>query len=504
MWHRQPATAQGAAFANIPAHRTVEVRLAYAGAAAHRPYEVSRGEVVRGDAPFAQMAELERARDWHGLAIASLLYGDRAGALRYLARAERSASVDTDRAALEILDGSEARLDRALTMLDAVLTDEPDNTAARWNRALALARLALPLAAAREFDRVAAAGEPGWSTEATQRATDLRAGVEPRRLAWEAMDAVGKRWIAGEGPMVAPAHAPRGWLRYLFYDAVRAADSRAQVEALLPLAQHVDVLYGGDALTRYVRTVAGADFRVRGPLAAVFRNIALSTSLDGDAIEKLVAQLHTPGTLDLWMGLLGRTYTIGRHLAAYQTAANATGDPWFAVLAEHEEARREIAARNRLDGERRLLHAAERAAREGLASRHLIVELGLSDLYLVLHRFPEAERHAHDALVEAQATGEWRIEQLAIGRLAESSRFRYSSALSRAYLAEALERDPGACNVRRYVHQSLANLAMLELDTVTARRETRRRTSGCRGSSPMPAACRTRSSCVAPPRPCPA
>jgi hypothetical protein len=473
VWGRDPAT-QVSAFANMPAHRTIEVRLSYADAATHRPYEVSRGQIVREDVPFAQMEQLKRAGNWHGLAVASLLYGDRSGAARYLESAGRSGPVNTDRAALEILDGSEAALERALALLDAVLTTNPDNTAARWNRALGLARLDLPLAAAREFDRVAAAGEPGWSAEAALRANDLRAGVAPRRSAWEATDAAGTHWIAGDGPIVPPTDAPRGWLRHLYYDAVRAADSRARVEALLPLARQLDALYGGDALTRYARGVAAADFRVRAPLAAAFRDVALGRStLDDKATEALAARMRTAGAMDLWMGIRSYTRTIGRHLGDYRTLADATGDPWFAVLAEHQEARSEIDAGNHLAGERLLFHAADSAARHGLDYQRSLIELDISKLYLLLRRLPEAEQHAREVLSEAQAAREWRIEQLAIYQLAETRRFRYSSAVARAYLTEALERerDPVPCDANRYVHQSLANLAMMELDIATARRE---------------------------------
>jgi hypothetical protein len=302
-------------FVSLSASRTVEVRLSYAGAAAYRPYRVSRGDAAREDVSLKELVQLERAGDWHGLAAASLLRGDRAGAARYLERAGRSSAADTDRAALELLDGSEAALDRALNLLDAVLVAEPENQVARWNRALVLARLDLPLAAARELDRVVAGGEPGWSTEAAQRARALRAEVEPRRSAWEATDAAGKRWIAGDGPIDPPANAPRGSLQYLFYDAVRAADSRARVEALLPLAGQLDALHGGDALTRYVRGVAGSDFRARAPLAAAYREGVLErVALDGRAIEELAARMEAAGARDLWMGLLARTYTVDGHV----------------------------------------------------------------------------------------------------------------------------------------------------------------------------------------------
>ena len=49
--------------------------------------------------------------------------------------------------------------------------------------------------------------------------------------------------------------------------------------------------------------------------------------------ESLAARLRTAGAMDLWMGVLGRTFTIGRHVRDYREAADATGDPWFAALA---------------------------------------------------------------------------------------------------------------------------------------------------------------------------
>lgn len=436
----------------LPAARGFDVRVD----AAYRPYRVARGAEDRGDPPFEQLARLARAGDWHGLATASLAYGDRAAARRYLARAWPTPAVIVDRAALDLLDGSEPALERALVALDGVLAVAPDHLAARWNLALAYVRLELPLSAVREFDRVAAAGEPGWSAEAIARAAALRAVFEPRRAAWEAADRVDPDWRAD---------GPRGTQRRAFYDAVRAAPSRAAALALLPIAHRLDP---DGVLARYVQRVATADFGARAGLAWAFRSVAQGmTKLDDAQVEQLAARMRAAGAPDLWLGLMLHTGAAGRHLD--ELARAAAGDPWLEAIAAHEAAKRAIAAGDRAGGERLLDRAAALAG--GLAYRRLLIELDRSRLALALRRLPDAERIARDGLAAARVEGEWELERLFLDQLAETSRFRYAFARSRAYLGEELARAPDRCLVQRQVHQALANLAMLDLDPAGARRE---------------------------------
>jgi len=88
---------------------------------------------------------------------------------------------------------------RALELADAAIARSPDLVQAHWNRALALRKLDLPLAAAAELDAVAARGEPGWADEARRIAATLRTPIETRHR-----DIRRRRW---------PRCVLRGWRR---------------------------------------------------------------------------------------------------------------------------------------------------------------------------------------------------------------------------------------------------------------------------------------------------
>src|SRR5262249_7197919 len=126
----------------------------------------------------------QRAGNWHGVAVASLLAGDLERARQAFARAPGSPEGDADRAALALPIRPPDRLARALDDPGRALAARPALPAAIWNRALVLAALDLPLAAARELDRIAALGEPGWADEARQRAAVLRQTLMARRERW--------------------------------------------------------------------------------------------------------------------------------------------------------------------------------------------------------------------------------------------------------------------------------------------------------------------------------
>src|SRR5215470_2586196 len=98
-------------------HRMTEARLAWPGAAAYRSYDVPRtGEPPHESIALAQLAELERRGDVHGIGVLALLNGERRQAAAYLDRAGGSPDALADRAALALLDGQP---ERALTLADA-------------------------------------------------------------------------------------------------------------------------------------------------------------------------------------------------------------------------------------------------------------------------------------------------------------------------------------------------------------------------------------------------
>lgn len=158
--------------------RSLEARLSWSGASAHRPYGVLRSgdERPKELVPLQKLAKLEEEGDLHGLATGHLLRGEREQAAEYLQRAPASPDVASDRAVVAL---SKGELEEALRLLDGVLEKHPQHPQALWNRALVLRELGRDALAAEAFDAVAALREPGWAEEAKERASALRRRLDP-------------------------------------------------------------------------------------------------------------------------------------------------------------------------------------------------------------------------------------------------------------------------------------------------------------------------------------
>lgn len=466
--------------------RGLEARLSYPGTEAYRPLDVQRGTGVHATASHVTRlaADLEQAGNWHGLAVASLLAGRRETAAQAFARAPSTPQVDSDRAAFEILDGSPAALERALEHVDRALAAEPDHAAARWNRALVLAALNLPLAAARELDRIGALGEPGWAGEARTRAALLRAAVVQRRTRWRQAYDAGLRLIEDGAAVPIELAEVTGTMTMRLYDAVRAAPSRERALALLPLAQALDAAYHRDRLASYVLRIAASDFRIRKPLADSYRALALgrpmASAADADAF---LSRLANAGADDLRLGTMIYTSRVAAHLEDYRRLAAAAADPWFTAIAEHETAKVEIARGQIAAAEHRLAEAIAFAQRERLAYRALLLEDELIKLHSGL-LLSQAAAEAAAEYREATSAGEWILEMRALTDLAAINQNRYANGLARAYLTELAERaDSGLatggsqaydCARREYAYGSLANISVMLLDPGRAREEISR------------------------------
>lgn len=188
----------------LGATRALDARLDYPGAGDYRPHDVPRGAAAAADDHLLVMAlAFERAGDWHGAAVASLLAGNPTRAREAFARAPATPEVDVDRAALELVDGQPAALERGLGDVDRALAAHPDSAAAHWNRALILAAMNLPLAAARELDAISARGERGWSDEARARAGELRAHAGQRSARWTRASGEGAHAVEDGSPTAA-------------------------------------------------------------------------------------------------------------------------------------------------------------------------------------------------------------------------------------------------------------------------------------------------------------
>ncbi|HET9619881.1 MAG TPA: zf-HC2 domain-containing protein, partial [Kofleriaceae bacterium] len=153
-------------------HRLIEARVAWPGAAAHRPYDPPRASEPPHEAiALMAIAQVDQRGDAHGVGVLELLNGERRQAATYLERAGGDRpELLADRAALALADHQP---ERALSLSDAALAVAPALGAAQWNRALALRDLGLSRTAAAAFRSVASLGEPGWADEATARAKSL-------------------------------------------------------------------------------------------------------------------------------------------------------------------------------------------------------------------------------------------------------------------------------------------------------------------------------------------
>src|SRR5262249_19791155 len=229
----------------LGASRPFAGRLTYPGVDGYRPQNAERsagGSTTASDRLLLLQLQLEQAKNWHGVAVAAMLAGDRERARQAFARAPSTPEVDADRAALELLDGKPAALERGLDDVDRAIAAAPSNAAAHWNRALVLAAMNLPLAAAKEFDGIEASHEPGWADEAKTRADALRTQLKQRREHWKAAREAVQRLIEDGTPIPEALYDVTGTVTLKFHDAVRSAPSRERVLALLPLARALDGL----------------------------------------------------------------------------------------------------------------------------------------------------------------------------------------------------------------------------------------------------------------------
>ncbi len=243
---RREQTSAPVALALAPS-RSLEARVAYGPARDWRPYTVLRaGEQTPEAVPLTALAQLEAKGDWHALGVAQLLRGDLSAAQAALDKAEPSADVEADRAALALARGDAVE---ALARAKAALALAPSHPAARWNYGLAARALALPALASRAFSVLAGSGEAGWAGEAQERERALARELLPRERVAPAM------LEGGGSPVAEPPERCEGesakacalaWARKAD-EAVRAGVpqagalvARAQAEALRAEAYDVE------------------------------------------------------------------------------------------------------------------------------------------------------------------------------------------------------------------------------------------------------------------------
>ncbi|NPC68770.1 CHAT domain-containing protein [Corallococcus exiguus] len=452
--------------------RPLEGRLSHPGLADYRATGTMRGGADgRPELDLKALSELEAKGDLHGVATAWLAAGDFERAERILERLPASPSVTGDLALAAL---GRAQPERALTLLERGLETAPDDARLHWNRGLALQALSLELAAAAEFSRVAQAKEPGWSTEATERADGLRKGALARRDSWQAMNAAGME-LALEGTPYPGSMARRNpdLARLYLYHALRAAPSVERVKTLAPLAALLDDVTHTQTASAYAARVAAADFSKRGPLANTYRELLAGThSLQGAEVDAFLARLRRSGERDLLLGAILLLHEEDRFVDELATLVRQSGEPaWYdAPLARG----RAQAAQARGD-----METAETSLKNGLAAcrsagfqdRCVDLQRHLAALYNRMDRRHEAGSLARSALEEAFRTDSWFQEEVLLSDLVTSARLSHAPALARAYLDEFVQHAPEDCARRSEYHHARALLFVEDLDAKRARRE---------------------------------
>jgi hypothetical protein len=441
-------------------HRGVEVRFSAPAFAAHRPYQVMRGGAAPEVFTLAALADLERRGDRAALVAAQASAGELARARAALAGMPPGAPREADAAAVELLAG---RAEAALDAADRALALAPTSTAARWNRALAIHALGLPLAAAAALEPVIAAGEPGWADEARARAAAWRAELGDRAGERAAFTAAAQAMVDRRGaPLDAAALARRpGLTRLYFHYALRGATTRAEAEALTPLAEALDREAGDARAVAAVRQVAGDDFARRAPLARAYRDLALGRATDGGAA--LQAALDAlPGRFDdLRLGAWTQTTAPAVRAPLVERLVAATGDPWFELLLARDRGEwlLQAGAYDRAEVELRAAHARCDARRWAHRCAHLARELFY--LYAVMTRYDAAETYAAITAQQFRASGATELEDQALAFVAEAQRSRGRLGLAAATFAEVRLRLGAAdCGGARYASHGLALIAV--------------------------------------------
>jgi hypothetical protein len=464
--------------------RLLEARVSYPGADVYRPTAARNmgGADSFDTAPsLDDMEWLEEHRKWlqahdpHGLAAGLLVRPNKKWAdmaKKELENLGDSPDLLNDRAVALMTLG---KLQDALELLDGVLDVSPRHAQALWNRGLVLSKLEMPLQAVQAFSEVAALKEPGWAEEAEKRIERLLRETNKRRERWENNTKLGESLLKKVPESSSDKKEEEVFLQFIsfpstrrhLYEAVRGATTRDQVLALLPLAKKLDEGAGGNVLESYVRRVSEADFSRRAPLSQRYRSLQ-QNSPDKEK-EQLLAQLLVSKEDDIILGVLSLMNDISESsLTLLDAKAQASGDPWFQLLAVQMRAEKEVD----WDPAAGPAQIARRLCEEGgIEYRCIILEFKLSNIYLKKSQFDLSRSHARRGLEMALRGNEWQAESSFLWLLAQLARMENATALNEAYLKEFNEHRGKELDAIRRTAQENAVMAMEELRLDDARRE---------------------------------
>jgi hypothetical protein len=403
---------------------------------------------------------MEERGELRGLAAVYLLQGATDLANNYLERAESSPEVFNDRAVIALAKGDAAG---ALTLLDQVFQRQPRSAQALWNQGLALRELELWASSAEAFEAVAAQGEPGWAEEARARGQAMRERLRTEEQGWEDANKAGKALVMGGGTATAEALRARPDVYRLYlYDAIRAAPGLQRLQELWPVAEALDVHYGGGALRDAIRWAEARDFQRRAPLATLYLNVFQRKPVPG-GLPAYLEKLRVAGETDILIGtLLFAKREMAIDVESYARLAVQTRDPWFLLLAEEERAAAAIKRGEWFRAEQILVTAASQCRGGTITYRCGLLLEKLSTIYRRFWWLPEALRSAKEARALYRRGGFWGREAFIYQHIGQLARLQGQAVLARAVLAESLARSPKSnCFTRHFVRANDA-LALLE------------------------------------------
>lgn len=494
-WHHHRATSDSSAqsnptpvdvFAGLES-QPYEIRLAYSGVAARHPVRdapLGPGAAPKaGVIPLEALAALQRRGDQHGVAIASLWNGSRPNDVSMMLNAiAPTEPVRSDRAAMAVLTTNAANAEPVLAELESLQHSKDDLVvrAARWNHALVLAHLDLPLAAAQAFRAIADEHEAGWAEEAAERAKQQARLGDDLHAKWQQACAAGEALLKDGTPVprTLVSEVP-GVLRAYFYNAVRTAPSAARVRALAPMAAQLDQLGdpGQHLLTDYVQRVARLDFARRAPLAAGYAALLRGAPVPEPIAAQLTTETDDDAIADIVMGAMVERSVHGdvlmRHRAWFQRRVNQSKDPWFQLVLPRAEVDAEWTVDtggkpgNRYRAQT-ILQQARALCTPALRYQCLELDRYLGEVYADLQQVPASLRLLRGTVADARAAGEWGRYQKLLMELADVERFHGATAMVRAYASELLLM-PATCKDHTLIYRRLAGAAILDIDGRAAR-----------------------------------
>jgi hypothetical protein len=466
LWILRPSPPAPRVAIELPKERAAAMRFTGDAFAKHRPYSVARGDSAHESISLATLAELQKRGELHNLVAALTSSGDLARARELAAMLPDDAPSESDRAAIA-LAGREREV--ALGHLYRALAKDRELTAAWWNLALVARDLGLPRVAKDAFEHVIAKQEPGWSAEARNELVDVE-----REIAAEDSPEIENRareMLRGGSPLDAQdvQRAPT-IARMYFYDALRVATTKAEVERLRPLAAALDAAAGLTTASAALERTTGANFAVRAKVATKYRALALR-ELNAADQASLVAELHAlgPAVADIYVGAVVLLAQTAKHFDELRTIAKPWSDPWFDVLLER--ARIEVAYPNGdLRAEPELV-AAIAKCNPAVALRCGQLTLALGTLLIATGRIEEGEARTQEAVDAFRRARAYRFFRNARTFLAEIHRRRGRFALAHAEFDEEIfaAKQAGECDLARYSEIGRANVAFMAREVEDAR-----------------------------------